>query len=80
MFYRNTPPSRLSYIGTSHKKKEALLLALKLQVQCIRSAEDSGRVRKSSLAYMQNRLEDFYPERPTLLRSYKRWPRSLEVL
>lgn len=67
MFYRNTPSSRLSHIGTSHKKKEALLLSLKLQVQYVRSAEDSERVRKSCLAYMQNRLNDFYPERPDLV-------------
>jgi glycosyltransferase involved in cell wall biosynthesis len=67
VFYRNTPHSRLSYIGRSHKKKDALLLSLKLQVQHARSAEDNERVRKSCLAYMQNYLQDFYPERPDLI-------------
>ena len=67
VFYRNTRHSRLSYIGRSHQKKDALLLSLKLQVQHARSAEDSERVRKSCLAYMQNYLQDFYPERPDLI-------------
>jgi glycosyltransferase involved in cell wall biosynthesis len=67
VFYRNIPHSRLSYIGRSHKKKDALLLSLKLQVQHARSAEESERVRKACLAYMQNYLQDFYPERPDLI-------------
>jgi GT2 family glycosyltransferase len=67
VFYRNTAHSRLSYIGRSHKKKDALLLSLKLQVQHARSAEESECVRKSCLAYMQNYLQDFYPERPDLI-------------
>lgn len=67
VFYRNSPSSRLSYIGASHHKKEALLLSLKLQVQHLRSAEDSERVRKSCLAYAQNCLSEFYPERPDLV-------------
>jgi glycosyltransferase involved in cell wall biosynthesis len=67
VFYRNAPSSRLSYIGASHHKKEALLLSFKLQVQHIRSAEDSERVRKSCLVYAQNCLNEFYPERPDLV-------------
>ncbi|HKW34952.1 MAG TPA: glycosyltransferase [Candidatus Acidoferrum sp.] len=67
VFYRITPASRLSYVGTSDKKKEALVLSLKLQIQHIRSVEDSDRVRKSCLACLKSRLGEFYPERPDLV-------------
>jgi hypothetical protein len=60
--------------------EDALLALVEATSSVHPLVEDSERVRKSCLAYMQNRLEDFYPERPTLLRSYKRWPRSLKVL
>jgi glycosyltransferase involved in cell wall biosynthesis len=67
VFYRITPSSRLSYIGTSDRKKNALLLSMKLQIQYARAAEDSERVRKSCLAYVQSSLNDFYPERPDIV-------------
>jgi glycosyltransferase involved in cell wall biosynthesis len=63
LFYRITPSNRLSYIGASDRKKEALLVSMKLHVQYLRSLEDSDRVRKACLTYMQNWLEHFYPER-----------------
>lgn len=67
VFYRITPSSRLSYVGTSDKKKDALVLSLKLQIQHVRSVEDSDRVRKSCLACLKSRLGEFYPERPDLV-------------
>ena len=59
VFYRVTPSSRLSHIGTSDKKKDAMLLSMKLHIQYLRSLEDSDRVRKACLTYMQNWLEQF---------------------
>ncbi len=67
VFYRITPSNRLSYVGTSDKKKDALVLSLKLQIQHVRSVEDSDRVRKSCLICLKNRLGEFYPERPDLV-------------
>jgi len=67
VFYRITPSSRLSYVGTSDKKKDALVLSLKLQIQHVRSVQDSDRVRKSCLICLKNRLGEFYPERPDLV-------------
>jgi glycosyltransferase involved in cell wall biosynthesis len=64
VFYRVTPSSRWSYVGTSDKKKNALLLSMKLHIQYLRSLEESERVRKACLIYMQNWFENFYPERP----------------
>jgi len=37
-------------------------------VQYIRSLEDSERVRAASIAYLQNWLIHFYPERPDIVR------------
>jgi len=67
VFYRVTSSNRWSYIGTSDKKKEAMLLSMKLHIQYLRSLEESDRVRKACLTYMQNWLGHFYPERPDIV-------------
>ncbi len=67
VFYRITTSSRLSSIGTSDKKKEAMLISMKLHVQYIRSLEDSERVAKACIQYMQNWLHHFHPERPDIV-------------
>jgi len=67
VFYRVTPSSRLSYVGTSDNKKDALVLSLKLQIQHARSVEDSDRVRRACLACLKSRLGEFHPERPDLV-------------
>ncbi len=67
VFYRNTSGNRISHIGNSDKKKESLLLSVKQHIQCLRSLEDSDRVRKACLAYLQNQLVFFYPERPDIV-------------
>ena len=67
VFYRLTPSSRLSYVGTSDKKKDALVLSLKLQIQHVRAVEESDRVRNACLICLKNRLGEFYPERPDLV-------------
>jgi glycosyltransferase involved in cell wall biosynthesis len=66
VFYRVTPSSRLSYIGDSDKKKDAMVVSMKLHIQYVRSLEESERVRKACLIYMQNWLGAFYPERPDI--------------
>ena len=68
VFYRVTGTNRWSYVGTSdNKKKDALLLSTKMHIQCLRSLEDSERVRKACLTYMQNWYANFYPGRPDLV-------------
>jgi hypothetical protein len=67
VFYRNTPSNRLGQIGRSDKKKEAMLLAMKLHIGYLRSLEDSDRTRRACVTYMQNWLDNFYPERPDLV-------------
>jgi len=67
VFYRVTPSSRWSFVGTSDKKKNALLLSMKLHIQYLRSLEDSERVHQACLIYMGNWFENFFPERPDLV-------------
>ena len=67
VFYRITSTKRVSHIGGSDKKKDALLLSMNLHVQYLRSIEESKRVRKACLAYLQNWYDNFYPERPALV-------------
>jgi GT2 family glycosyltransferase len=67
VFYRITSSNRWSYVGTSDKKKDALLLSMKLHIQYLRSFEESERVRKACLNYMQTWFGNFYPERPDIV-------------
>jgi glycosyltransferase involved in cell wall biosynthesis len=64
VFYRIVASSRLSHIGNSIKKKDSMLLSMKLHIQYLQSLEESDRVRKACLAYMQTWLDVFYPECP----------------
>jgi glycosyltransferase involved in cell wall biosynthesis len=67
VFYRITQAGRLSHIGASDKKKDAMLVGMKLHIRYLRSLEDSERVRKACMAYLQNWYFNFYPERPDLV-------------
>ena len=40
---------------------------MKLHIHYLRSLEESERVRRACLAYMQNWFENFYPERPDIV-------------
>jgi glycosyltransferase involved in cell wall biosynthesis len=67
IYYRDRGASQLSYIGNSDKKKESMLVSMKLHIQYLRSLEESDRVRKACLSYMQTWFGNFYPERPDLV-------------
>jgi glycosyltransferase involved in cell wall biosynthesis len=67
VFYRVSPSHRLSHIGTSDKKKDAMVTSMKLHIRYLRSLEDGERVRKACVTYLQNWLHHFYPERPDLV-------------
>ena len=77
VFYRISPSTRLSYIGYSDRKKDAMLLSMHLHVAYIRSLEDSNRVRGACIKYLQNWLINFYPERPDIVEDLKDLARSL---
>jgi glycosyltransferase involved in cell wall biosynthesis len=67
VFYRRTPTNRLSYVGQSDKKKDALFLSIELHLKYIQSLENSDRVRTACLRFLQGSLIEFYPERPDIV-------------
>src|SRR5215472_6570030 len=67
IYYRANGSNSVSFIGNSDKKKDSLLLTMKLHIQYLRSLEDSEGVRKACLAYIQTWCRNFYPERPDLM-------------
>lgn len=68
IYYRNSGPNCLSYIGESDKKKVALLCSMELHIRYILSLEDSPRVREACITYLQNWAYFFYPERVDLVK------------
>ena len=63
VFYRNIPSNRLSYIGASNKKMDAMLVSMKLHIHYLRSLEDSPRVNTACLTYLRSWSNSFHPER-----------------
>lgn len=68
VFYRNIPTARLSDIGTSDRKMEAMLVSMKLHIQYLRSLDDTERARNACLTYLSNWSNSFYPYRPDIIR------------
>jgi len=66
VFYRMSGSNRISYIGSSDKKRTSLLRSIKLHLRYLRSLEESERVRKACLTYLQTWSGQFYPERPDM--------------
>jgi glycosyltransferase involved in cell wall biosynthesis len=66
VFYRTSGPGRISYIGKSDQKKESLLLSMQLQIKYLLALENSERVRRACVTYLQNWYENFYLERSDL--------------
>jgi glycosyltransferase involved in cell wall biosynthesis len=67
VYHRSSPASRVSYVGVSDRKRDALATSMKLHIQYLRSLEDSERVRLACLRYLQHFYVNFYPERPDIM-------------
>lgn len=67
VFYRVSPSTRVSHIGSSDKKKDAQWISMQLHIQYLRSLEDSERVRVACLKYLSTWYPAFYPERQDLM-------------
>lgn len=78
IYYRATTPNSVSYIGNSNRKKDALFLSMKLQIQHLRSLEESPRVREACLKYIRNWFLCFYPERPEIVTELKQLVEDLD--
>jgi glycosyltransferase involved in cell wall biosynthesis len=77
VFYRRAGPARVSYIGRSERKMEALFVSMQLHIGYLRSLEDSDRVRTACVMYLQTRFPAFYPERPDLVDAAQQLAASL---
>jgi glycosyltransferase involved in cell wall biosynthesis len=67
IFYRASNTNRVSYIGSSDRKKNSLYRSMKLHIEYLRSLEESERVRKACLKYMQTWYDCFYPDRMDII-------------
>jgi glycosyltransferase involved in cell wall biosynthesis len=72
IFYRAAGTSSISHIGTSHAKRESLLRSMKAHILYLRSLEESDRVRKACLTYLQNWYGVFLPDRMDLAAELQR--------
>jgi glycosyltransferase involved in cell wall biosynthesis len=78
IYYRAPTPNSVSFIGNSDRKKDALFLSMKLQIQHVRALEDSPRVRAACLTYIRNWFLNFYPERPEIVAGLRKIAEELE--
>jgi glycosyltransferase involved in cell wall biosynthesis len=78
MYYRMSGVSGLSYIGNSNAKLDAQFFAIQQQINGLRSLEESDRVRKVCLSFLQRTLIHFYPERLDLVARLKELARELK--
>jgi glycosyltransferase involved in cell wall biosynthesis len=76
-FYRATGAGSLSVANASDRKLESQWRAMQLQVEYLRSLEDSPRTRAACLIYLQNFLEYLHPWRPDLIAAAERLAESL---
>ena len=67
VYYRTVGPMRLSHVGQSNRKIEALWGSMKLHIGYLRGLEDSAKTRAACVKYMQNYLINFYPQRPDII-------------
>jgi glycosyltransferase involved in cell wall biosynthesis len=77
VYYRISPSNRLSLVGMSDKKKDAMLVSMKLHVKYIQSLEQSDRVRAACMIYLQSWLPSFYPERPDIVEELEKLAKEL---
>jgi glycosyltransferase involved in cell wall biosynthesis len=77
VLYRMSGCQGLSYVGHSQAKMEAQFLSMRLNIQYLRSLEDSARVRQACIQYLQRWQIAFYPEKPDLVAQAARLARDL---
>jgi glycosyltransferase involved in cell wall biosynthesis len=76
VFHRQTPGS-LSDIGYSDRKRESQWLSMQLHIRCLRSLEESDRVRAACVRHLQQWIVVFYPERLDIVRQAEEMAQSL---
>ena len=77
VYYRATGRGSLSYVGRSSRKMEAQWRSMQLHIGYLRSLEDSPRVRAACIAYLQNWVSWFYPDRLDIFQQAEDTARAL---
>jgi glycosyltransferase involved in cell wall biosynthesis len=76
VFYRTTA-STGSYIGRSSKKMESVFLGMQLEMNHVRSLDDSKRTRTACIKFLQTWLNHFYPDRLNIVEQAEQLAASL---
>lgn len=77
VYYRSAASGRLSFVGASDRKMDALLLSMKLHMGYLQSLERSARVDQACLAYICNWSAVFDPRRKDILQELDLMARAL---
>jgi glycosyltransferase involved in cell wall biosynthesis len=77
VYYRISSGARVSYIGASNRKMEAQMFGMETQIGYLLSLEDSPRVRRACITYLETWLIHFYPNRPDLVARVQQLARTL---
>jgi hypothetical protein len=77
VYYRTVGPMRLSHVGQSNRKIEALWGSMKLHIGYLRALEDSAKTRAACVKYLQNYLINFYPQRPDIVEEMRTMAKEL---
>jgi len=77
VFYRKTGSARGSNMGRSARKLEAKFRAMQIHIATLRSMEESERVREASIAYLQQWLIHFYPDKRDIIVQAEQMAREL---
>jgi len=68
IFYRVSGSHSISHIGDADRDKRiSYLVSIKLHIKYLRSLEDSERVRKTCVTFLQNKLRFFYGREPEMV-------------
>jgi glycosyltransferase involved in cell wall biosynthesis len=77
VYYRASGVSSLSYMGGSHKKRDALWLSMNRHIECLRALDSSGRARAACVKFLQDSMVFFYPERLDIFEQAAEMARTL---
>ena len=72
VYHRCVGTMRLSYVGQSDRKMEALWRSMQLHMSCLRLLDDGARARSACVQYLRNYVIDFYPSRLDILEQMQR--------
>lgn len=77
VYYRSVSSSRLSFIGASDRKMDAMLGSMKLHISYLLGLEDSPRTRAACLQYVRNWQDVFQPQRTDIFDELRRMAEGL---